>query len=84
MPLKTPSARPVAGARSRRAFAAAQRVIPGGVNSPVRAWKRLGGNPPVIARGKGAVITDADGRAYIDYVLSWGPLLHGHAHPRVV
>lgn len=74
----------IAGARSRRAFAAACRVIPGGVNSPVRAWKRLGGNPPLIARGKGATVTDLDGRTYIDYVLSWGPLLHGHAHPRVV
>jgi glutamate-1-semialdehyde 2,1-aminomutase len=75
---------PIAGPKSRRAFAAASRVIPGGVNSPVRAWKRLGGNPPVIARGKGAVITDLDGRRYVDYVLSWGPLLHGHAHPRVL
>ena len=75
---------PISGPRSRRAFAAASRVIPGGVNSPVRAWKRLGGNPPMIARGAGAVITDLDGRRYIDYVLSWGPLLHGHAHPRVL
>jgi glutamate-1-semialdehyde 2,1-aminomutase len=54
------------------------------VNSPVRAWKRLGGNPPIITGGRGAWITDADGRRYVDYVLSWGPLLVGHAHPAVV
>jgi len=72
------------GAKSRRAFAAACDVIPGGVNSPVRAWKRLGGQPPLIASGRGSRITDLDGRHYVDYVLSWGPLLHGHAHPRVV
>jgi glutamate-1-semialdehyde 2,1-aminomutase len=78
------AARPIAGPRSRRAFAAARAVIPGGVNSPVRAWKRLGGEPPLIARGRGSRITDLDGRTYIDYVLSWGPLLHGHAHPQVV
>lgn len=75
---------PLSGPKSRRAFAAASRVIPGGVNSPVRAWKRLGGQPPVIASGSGSRITDLDGRSYIDYVLSWGPLLHGHAHPRVL
>jgi glutamate-1-semialdehyde 2,1-aminomutase len=74
----------IAGPRSRRAFAAASTVIPGGVNSPVRAWKRLGGNPPMIAKGAGAIITDLDGKRYIDYVLSWGPLLHGHAHPKVL
>ena len=74
----------LAGTRSRRAFAAACAVIPGGVNSPVRAWKRLGGQPPLISSGRGARITDLDGRQYVDYVLSWGPLLHGHAHPRVV
>jgi glutamate-1-semialdehyde 2,1-aminomutase len=59
-------------------------AIPGGVNSPVRAWKRLGGQPPVIARGVGAQLIDVDGRRYIDYVLSWGPLIVGHAHPQVV
>jgi len=58
--------------------------IPGGVNSPVRAWQRLGGMPLVIRSGQGAYLTDADGRRYLDYVLSWGPLLHGHAAPRVV
>jgi glutamate-1-semialdehyde 2,1-aminomutase len=78
------STAPLSGPKSRLAFAAASRVIPGGVNSPVRAWKRLGGAPPVIASGSGSRITDLDGRSYIDYVLSWGPLLHGHAHPRVL
>ncbi|HAT10162.1 MAG TPA: aspartate aminotransferase family protein, partial [Planctomycetes bacterium] len=77
-------ARPISGPRSRAAFAAASRVIPGGVNSPVRAWKRLGGQPLVISSGKGSHLTDLDGQRYIDYVLSWGPLLHGHAHPRVL
>jgi glutamate-1-semialdehyde 2,1-aminomutase len=76
--------RPIAGPRSRRLHAAAAARIPGGVNSPVRAWKRLGGNPPTIASGKGAWITDADGHRYVDYVLSWGPLLVGHAHPKVL
>ena len=74
----------IAGPRSRALFAAASRRIPGGVNSPVRAFKRLGGKPPVMVRGRGARITDADGRTYIDYVLSWGPLVLGHAHPAVV
>ncbi len=74
----------LAGPRSRRLFAAAKRVIPGGVNSPVRAFKRLGGQPLVLVKGKGAWVEDADGRSYVDYVLSWGPLLHGHAHPGVV
>jgi glutamate-1-semialdehyde 2,1-aminomutase len=74
----------IAGPRSRAAFAAASAVIPGGVNSPVRAWKRLDGQPIVIASGSGAEITDLDGRTYIDYVLSWGPLILGHAHPQVV
>ncbi len=76
--------KPIAGPRSRRLFAAACRVIPGGVNSPVRAWKRLGGQPPIIACGKGSRIQDADGRWYIDCILSWGPLIHGHAHPAVI
>jgi glutamate-1-semialdehyde 2,1-aminomutase len=72
------------GPRSRRAFASARASIPGGVNSPVRAFTRLGGQPPVMASGKGAHLVDVDGRRYIDYVLSWGPLLLGHAHPAVV
>jgi len=81
MPPTTPSR---VGPRSRAAFAAAHKVIAGGVNSPVRAWARLGGVPPTIRRGEGAWIEDVDGRRYVDYVLSWGPLLHGHAHPRVL
>ncbi len=74
----------LAGPKSRLWFARGARIIPGGVNSPVRAWKRLGGSPPVIVQGKGAYTTDADGRRRIDYVLSWGPLIHGHAAPSVV
>ncbi|MDA3960269.1 MAG: glutamate-1-semialdehyde 2,1-aminomutase [Planctomycetota bacterium] len=75
---------PLSGPKSRAAFTAARKRIPGGVNSPVRAWSRLGGKPPVIARGEGAWIEDVDKRRYVDYVLSWGPLIHGHAHPAVV
>jgi len=70
--------------RSQKWFQRAQLVIPAGVNSPVRAFRSVGGTPPFIQRGKGAQIWDADGRAYIDYVGSWGPLIVGHAHPDVV
>jgi glutamate-1-semialdehyde 2,1-aminomutase len=59
-------------------------VIPGGVSSPVRAFKAVGGDPPFVARALGARIVDADGRAYVDYVGSWGPMILGHAHPRVL
>lgn len=59
-------------------------MIPGGVNSPVRAFRSVGGTPPFIARGDGPVITDVDGNAYIDYVCSWGPLLLGHRHPAIL
>ena len=69
---------------SRKLLAAARRVIPGGVNSPVRAYRAVGGEPPFIARGEGAYLWDADGNRYVDYVLSWGPLILGHAHPAVV
>ncbi len=65
-------------------FESAQRRIPGGVDSPVRAFRSVGGNPYFVDRGAGSRIWDADGNAYIDYVLSWGPLILGHAHPRVV
>src|SRR5829696_4905736 len=65
--------------QSERLFAAACRVLPGGVDSPVRAFKAVGGTPLFITRAKGAHITDADGNEYIDYVMSWGPLIHGHA-----
>ena len=65
-------------------FEAAQDIFPGGVNSPVRAWRGVGGEPRFIARGAGAKIYDADENEYLDYVGSWGPLILGHAHPRVV
>ena len=70
--------------RSRELFARAKRVIPGGVNSPVRAFGSVGGVPRFITSGKGPRVIDVDGNAYIDYVGSWGPLILGHAHPAVV
>ncbi|MBF0284754.1 MAG: glutamate-1-semialdehyde 2,1-aminomutase [Magnetococcales bacterium] len=70
--------------RSETLFTRAQALIPGGVNSPVRAFKAVGGVPPFIRRGEGAWIEDVEGKRYIDYVLSWGPLIVGHAHPAVV
>jgi glutamate-1-semialdehyde 2,1-aminomutase len=70
--------------KSNRLLAAAKKVIPGGVNSPVRAYRAVGGEPPFIARGEGACLWDEDGNRYTDYVLSWGPLILGHAHPAVV
>ena len=70
--------------RNETLFAAAQRVIPGGVNSPVRAFRAVGGTPLFFCRGSGARVWDADGKEYIDYVGSWGPLILGHAHPAVV
>ncbi len=69
---------------SERLFAAAQRVLPGGVNSPVRAFRSVGGTPRFIARGRGAWLEDVDGNRYVDLVLSWGPLILGHAHPEVL
>ena len=69
---------------SAKLFEAARRVIPGGVNSPVRAFRAVGGQPLFIDRARGPHIWDADGNRYIDYVLSWGPLILGHAHPQVV
>ena len=65
-------------------FKAAQQHIPGGVNSPVRAFRGVGGDPIFIARAHGAYITDSDGKDYIDYVGSWGPMILGHAHPEVI
>jgi glutamate-1-semialdehyde 2,1-aminomutase len=62
----------------------AETLFPGGVNSPVRAFRAVGGEPPMIVRGSGARMTDADGNSYIDYVLSWGPLILGHCPPEVV
>jgi glutamate-1-semialdehyde 2,1-aminomutase len=70
--------------RSREAFERAGRLIPGGVNSPARAFGAVGGHPIFIARGEGARLFDLDGNDYLDYVGSWGPLILGHCHPRVV
>jgi glutamate-1-semialdehyde 2,1-aminomutase len=70
--------------RSEELFNRAQRVIPGGVNSPVRAFRAVGGKPLFIRRGEGSHIWDADGREYIDYVGSWGPLIFGHRSPEVL
>ena len=70
--------------KSEELFRRAQAVIPGGVNSPVRAFRGVGGNPIFITRGEGSHIFDADGNEYIDYVGSWGPLLLGHRHPEVI
>ncbi|MEN9656570.1 MAG: glutamate-semialdehyde--aminomutase [Pseudomonadota bacterium] len=70
--------------QNQQLFAAAQKHIPGGVNSPVRAFGSVGGTPPFIKKGEGAYIWDADDQRYIDYVGSWGPLILGHAHPDVV
>ena len=70
--------------RSELLFARAQRHIPGGVNSPVRAFRAVGGDPVFFQRGEGAYLVDADDRHYVDYVGSWGPMIAGHAHPEVV
>jgi glutamate-1-semialdehyde 2,1-aminomutase len=70
--------------RSLEAFERACRVIPGGVNSPARAFGAVGGKPPFIVRGEGPCLLDVDGNRYVDYVGSWGPLILGHCHPRVV
>ncbi|WP_372799505.1 aminotransferase class III-fold pyridoxal phosphate-dependent enzyme, partial [Litorivivens sp.] len=69
---------------SEKLFEAAKQRIPGGVNSPVRAFKAVGGTPVFIDHAKGAYLYDVDGKRYIDYVLSWGPMLLGHAHPEVI
>lgn len=71
-------------ASSERLFQRAQQSIPGGVNSPVRAFNGVGGTPLFIQRGEGAYIYDVEGRAYIDYVASWGPMITGHADPRII
>lgn len=70
-------------AKSEAAFEEAKQYIPGGVNSPVRSFRSVGGVLPIIAGGAGSKLTDIDGNEYIDYVLSYGPLLLGHAHPVV-
>lgn len=70
--------------KSIELFNEAKALLPGGVDSPVRAFKAVGGQPLFIQKGEGAYLTDVDGNRYVDYVLSWGPLILGHAHPRVV
>ncbi len=70
--------------RSRLLYNQSLKFLPGGVNSPVRAFKAVGGKPVFIARARGAYLYDADGNRYLDYVGSWGPAILGHAHPRVV
>lgn len=75
---------PLPGARSADLYRRAQSLIPGGVNSPVRAFRAVGGEPIFLERGQGSRIYDVDGHDYIDYVGSWGPLILGHAHPAVI
>ena len=70
--------------KSHKLYKLANELIPGGVNSPVRAFSAVGGNPIFIEKAKGSKIYDVDGNVYIDYVLSWGPLILGHAHPKIV
>jgi glutamate-1-semialdehyde 2,1-aminomutase len=74
----------IEAARNEALFERAQRVIPGGVNSPVRAFRAVGGTPRFIARAEGAYMWDAEGRRYIDYIGSWGPMILGHGHPAVL
>ncbi|MDI3280760.1 MAG: glutamate-1-semialdehyde 2,1-aminomutase [Bacillota bacterium] len=71
-------------AKSEQLFAEAQQYMPGGVNSPVRAFRAVGRSPVFIAKAKGARLYDVDGNSYVDYVLSWGPMILGHAHPTVI
>ena len=70
--------------RNEELFARAQAVIPGGVNSPVRSFRSVGGTPFFVASAQGATITDADGTTYLDFVQSWGASILGHAHPDVI
>src|SRR5882672_1863005 len=70
--------------KSKELFARAQKTIPGGVNSPVRAFRSVGGTPLFIRKAKGCYLYDADGNKYIDYIASWGPIILGHAHEQVV
>jgi len=70
--------------RSHALFQEAQKLLPGGVNSPVRAFRAVGGDPVFIERGNGPYLYDVDGNSYLDYVQSWGPMILGHAHPAVL
>jgi glutamate-1-semialdehyde 2,1-aminomutase len=82
--MTTPATMERTTAKSQALYEEALELMPGGVNSPVRAFGAVGGTPPFIERGEGAYLFDVDGNRYVDYVLSWGPLVLGHAHPRVV
>tara|TARA_R110000850_G_scaffold85460_12_gene184021 strand:+ start:6479 stop:7822 length:1344 start_codon:yes stop_codon:yes gene_type:complete len=82
--IRSPPAQLIRMSDSETQFERAQRHIPGGVNSPVRAFKSVGGTPPFIAHAEGAYLHDIDGKSYIDYVGSWGPMILGHQHPAVV
>jgi glutamate-1-semialdehyde 2,1-aminomutase len=70
--------------KSRQLFERAQLSIPGGVNSPVRAFKSVGGTPVFMERASGAYLFDVDGNRYIDYINSWGPMILGHGHPEII
>ena len=70
--------------KSKQAFTEAKQYMPGGVNSPVRSYRSVGSTPPFISAASGSRIYDIDNNEYIDYVLSWGPMILGHAHPEVV
>src|SRR5512138_1960687 len=83
MPVRLPGGAEMKTERSQALFQRAQEVMVGGVNSPVRAFKAVGGDPLFIASGEGAYFTDVDGNRYLDCIGSWGPLLLGHAHPRI-
>ena len=78
------SAAAVNTSRSSELYARAQRLLPGGVNSPVRAMRAISRDPIFIASGHGSRIRDVDGNEYVDWVSSWGPLILGHAHPEVI
>ncbi len=80
----TPDTKPNTPDRNQQLFARAAKVIPGGVNSPVRAFKAVGGTPRFVSRAQGAYFWDANGQRYIDYIGSWGPMILGHGHPAVV
>ena len=74
----------ISRSRSEQLFATALQYIPGGVNSPVRAFRAVGGQPFFVDHAKGAKVWDLDGNQYIDYVGTWGPAILGHAHPKII
>src|SRR5436305_12508154 len=74
----------ISRAKSEQLFAEALKYLPGGVNSPVRACRAVGGQPFFVNKAKGARVWDVDGHEYIDYVCTWGPAILGHAHPKII